>query len=143
MLFGTEPTRVTGAIRRDPGFGTDVLTSALLDFDGRQATLTCSTQLEPDQRVHIHGTTGRILVEIPFNIPPDRDTRILVASGGEPPVAPDLVVHEVAAADQYAVQADAFSRALREETPVPTPPSDAIANLEVMERIVADAAESG
>ena len=143
MLFGTEPTRVHGAIRRDTGFGTDVLTSALLDFDGRHATLSCSTQLESDQRVHIHGTTGRILVEIPFNIPPDRATRILVVSGGEPPVAPEIAVHEVAAADQYEVQADAFSRALREGTPVPTPPADAIANLEVMERILADAEASG
>ncbi len=143
MLFGTEPTRVRGAIRRDPGFGTDVLTSALLDFDGRHATLTCSTQLEDDQRVHIHGTKGRILVEIPFNIPPDRATRILVASGGEPPVAPEITVHEVAAADQYGVQADAFSRAIREGTPVPTPPTDSIANLEVMERILADAEGSG
>ena len=89
------------------------------------------------------GRQGRILVEIPFNIPPDRATRILVASGGEPPVAPDIVVHDVAAADQYAVQADAFSRAIREGTTVPTPPSDAIANLEVMERIVADAERSG
>jgi predicted dehydrogenase len=143
MLVGTEPIRVRGAIKRDPGFGTDVLTSALLDFDGRHATLTCSTQLEPDQRVHIHGTAGRILVEIPFNIPSDRATRILVASGGEPPVAPDIVVYEVAAADQYEVQADAFSRALREGLPVPTPPADAIANLEVMERILADAEGSG
>jgi predicted dehydrogenase len=143
MLFGNEPTRVTGAIKRDLGFGTDVMTSALLEFGERQATLTCSTQLETDQRVHIHGTTGRILVEIPFNIPSDRATRILVASGGEPPVAPDIVVHEVAAADQYEVQADAFSRSLREGTAVPTPPTDAIANLEVMERIVADAERSG
>jgi predicted dehydrogenase len=143
MLFGTEPTRVRGAIRRDPGFGTDVLTSALLDFDGRHATLTCSTQLEDDQRVHIHGTKGRMLVEIPFNIPPDRATRILVASGGEPPVAPEITVHEVAAADQYQVQADAFSRALRQGIPVPTPPADAIANLEVMERILVDAERSG
>ena len=62
---------------RDPTFGTDVLTSAVLDFDGRQATFTCSTQLEPDQRVHLLGTTGRLEVEIPFNIPPDRPTRVV------------------------------------------------------------------
>jgi hypothetical protein len=50
------------------------------------------------------------------------------------------VTHQVEAADQYAVQADAFSRSIREEAPVPTPPADAVANLEVMERIFADAA---
>ena len=62
---------MTAAVRRDPTFGTDVLASAVLEFDGRQATFTCSTQLEPDQRVHLLGTAGRLEVEIPFNIPPD------------------------------------------------------------------------
>ncbi|MGH8872921.1 MAG: Gfo/Idh/MocA family protein [Acidimicrobiia bacterium] len=143
MLFGSEPTDVVAAIRRDPIFGTDVLTSVVLDFDGRHATFTCSTRLEDDQRVHIQGTEGRLLVEIPFNIPPDRPTRVLAVSGGEPPVAPNIVVHEVAAADQYRVQADAFSRAVREGTEVPTPPQDAVANLRVIERIFADAADRG
>jgi predicted dehydrogenase len=140
MLFEAEPTEVMAAIRRDPIFGTDVLTSVVLDFDGRHATFTCSTQLEDDQRVHILGTEGRLLVEIPYNIPPDRPTRVLAFAGGDPPVAPNLVVHQVAAADQYRVQLDAFSRSIREGTPVPTPPEDAVANLEVMERIFADAA---
>ncbi|HEY4606156.1 MAG TPA: gfo/Idh/MocA family oxidoreductase, partial [Acidimicrobiia bacterium] len=117
--------------------------SVLLDFDGRHATFTCSTQLEDDQRVHLHGTTGRLLIEIPFNIPPDRSTRILVFAGGEPPVAPGIEVHEVAPADQYGVQIDAFSRAIREDEAVPTDPADAVANLMVMERIFADAALLG
>jgi predicted dehydrogenase len=139
MLFGSEPTEVMAAIRRDDTFGTDVLTSVVLDFDGRHATFTCSTQLEDDQRVHILGTEGRLLVEIPYNIPPDRPTRVLAFAGGDPPVAPNVVVHQVAAADQYRVQADAFSRSIREGAPVPTPPEDAVANLMVMERIFADA----
>ena len=137
LLLGSEPSGVHGSIRRDERFGTDVVTSALLDFDGRHATFTCSTQLEPDQRVHVHGTEGRLLIEIPFNIPPDRPTRVLQVAGGLPPVAPDVVVHEFAPADQYGLQADAFSSAIRDQTPVPTPPQDAVANLEVMERILA------
>ncbi len=139
MLFDAEPTDVQASIRRDPSFGTDVLTSVVLDFDGRHAAFICSTQMEPDQWVHIYGTEGRLLVEIPFNIPPDRPTRILAVSGGEPPVDPNVVVHQVPTADQYRIQADAFSRAIRDETPVPTPPQDAVANLQVMERIFADA----
>ena len=139
MLFDSEPTDVMASIRRDPDFGTDILTSVVLDFDGRHAVFTCSTQLEHDQRVHIYGTEGRLLVEIPFNIPPDRPTRVLAVSGGNPPVDPNVVVHQVAAADQYRVQADAFSLAIRDDTPVPTPPQDAVANIEVMERIFADA----
>jgi hypothetical protein len=116
------------------------VTSAILDFDGRHAAFTCSTQLEDDQRVHLQGTSGRLLIEIPFNIPHDRPTRILAFSGGEPPVSPGVEIHEVPAADQYGVQADAFSRAIRDDTPVPNQPDDAVANLVVIERIFADAA---
>src|SRR4029453_14735840 len=98
-------------------FGTDVLTSAVLDFSGRHASFTCSTQLEEDQRVHLGGTAGRLLVGIPFNTPPDRPTRIVRAAGGDPPVAPDVEVIEVPAADPYAVQFDEFSTAVRLGTP--------------------------
>jgi len=139
MLFDAEPIEVKGSIRRDDSFGTDVITSALLDFGGRHATFTCSTQLEDDQRVHLVGTGGRMLVEIPFNIPPGVATRVLLFSGGDPPVAPGVEVHAVEAGDQYGIQTDAFSRSIREGGAVPTHPGDAVANLEVMERIVADA----
>ena len=127
MLFGTEPTRVRGVIKRDPAFGTDVLTSALLDFDGRHDP-TCSTQLESDQRVHIHGTTGRILVEILRSTSLRPGYLILVASGGEPPVAPDITVHEVAAADQYECRrmrspASSGRDSCRPHPPTPSPTS--------------------
>ena len=139
MLFASEPTTVKASIRRDAAFGTDVVTSAILDFDGRHATFTCSTQLEDDQRIDLVGTAGRLLVEIPYNIPPDRPTRILLFSGGDPPVSPGIRVFEVGAADPYAVQADAFSRAIRNNAPVPTGPEDAVANLKVIEEIFASA----
>ncbi len=141
LVFGSEPTDVKASIRRDPRFGTDVLTSAVLDFGGRHSTFTCSTQLEDDQRVTILGSSGRLVVEIPFNIPPDRPTRVLHFSGGSPPEEPGLVVHEVAPSDQYAIQADAFSRAIRDETSAPTAPVDAVRNLEVIERIFAAAGD--
>lgn len=140
MLFGSEPNEVKGSIRRDERLGTDVVTSALLDFDGGHASFTASTQMEPSQRVEILGTRGRIVVEIPFNIPPDQPTRVLEVAGGEPPVAPKVEIHEIPAADPYTIQADAFSRAIRDGSPVPLPPQDAVANLDVIERIFADAA---
>ncbi len=139
MLFDSEPTGVKASIRRDPDFGTDVVTSAVLDFDGRHATFTCSTQMESDQRVAIQGTEGRLVVEIPFNIPPDRSARIVRYSGGMPPADPGIEVYEIPAADQYGIQVDAFSRSVREDDPVPTPPEDAVGNLVVIERIFADA----
>ena len=138
-LFAAEPSDVVGSVRFDPVFGTDVLSSAVLDFGGRHATFTCSTQVEDDQRVHIVGTEGRLLVEIPFNIPPDLPTRIIRAAGGDPPVAPDVEVITIPPADPYAVQADAFAAAVRDGVPVPIPPEDAIGTLAVIERILADA----
>ena len=143
LLFASEPTGVEATIRRDPVFATDVLVSAILDFGGRHATFTCSTQIEDHQRVDLVGTAGRLVVEIPFNIPPDRSTRFLHFAGGDPPVSPGLTIHEVAAADQYGLQADAFSRAIRNDTPVPTGPEDAVANLAVIDRIFAAAAARG
>ena len=139
MLFGSEPGEVRGMIRRHPDFGTDVLASVMLDFGGRHATFTVSTMLEPDQRVDLVGTEGRLRIEIPFNIPPDRPNRIVMFAGGEPPVNPGLTVVEIAPSDQYGVQADAFAAAVRSGGPVPTDPIDAVGNLEVLERIVDDA----
>ena len=135
MLFAAEPVRVTSAIRRDPLGGTDTLASAILEFDAGVASFTVSTRAEDDQRVHVHGSTGRISVEIPFNIPPDRPTRIQLASGGEPPVAPNVETLTFPAADPYTAEASAFATAVLEDRPVPVPPADAVANLRVIETI--------
>jgi predicted dehydrogenase len=72
FLFGEEPRRVCGLLERDPDFGIDRLTSAILEFPSGQSIFTCSTQLVPYQRMQICGTRGRMEIEIPFNAPPDR-----------------------------------------------------------------------
>ena len=41
MLFEAEPTDVMASIRRDPRFGTDILTSVVLDFDGSFDDSSC------------------------------------------------------------------------------------------------------
>jgi predicted dehydrogenase len=135
MLFGSEPLRVEASVTRDPGSGVDVLTSGLLTFPGGVATFTCSTRVEPDQRVDIYGTRGRISIPIPFNIPPDRPTQVLVIAGGDPPVSPATEVMTIATADPYAVEAERFAAAVRAGGPVPVPPQDAVANLRVIERV--------
>jgi predicted dehydrogenase len=140
MLFGAEPERVESSIVRDPDMEIDVLTSALLVFPGgATATFTCSTRSESDQRVHIYGTEGRISVGIPFNIPPDLPTHIYVTQGGDPPVAPNTETVTFPPADPYGVEADAFAAAILDGTPLPTPSSDAVANMRVIERVSAAA----
>jgi predicted dehydrogenase len=137
MLFDAEPRRVEASISRDPDTGTDVTTSALLEFETGVASFTCSTRAEDDQQVHVHGTKGRISVAIPFNIPPDRPTEITVFAGGDPPVAPDREVLTFPTADPYTVEAERFAAAVLDGLPTPVDPSDAVANLRVIERIFA------
>jgi predicted dehydrogenase len=135
MLFGAEPGAIEASVTRDET-GTDVLTSAILAFDAGVATFTCSTRAEPDQRAHIYGIEGRISIGIPFNIPPDRPTEIVVTAGGDPPVSPDSETLTFATADQYTIQAERFADAVLDGRPLPIPPEDAIGNLRVIEAVL-------
>jgi predicted dehydrogenase len=132
--FGAPPQRVVGLVERDPEMKTDRLTSAMLDFGVGQSIFTCSTQLIPCQRVNFLGTKGRIEMEIPFNAPKDRPTRIFIDQTGEL-FGSGVVMEEFGTADQYTMQGDAFSRAILEDTEVPVPLEDAIANMKVIEAV--------
>ncbi len=137
MLFDAEPVRIEAAVRRDPVMGIDTLSSAVLEFPGGgQATFTCSIRSEDYQRVHIVGSTGRIEIEIPFNIPPNRETGILLTVGGDPPVAPVTETLVFPAEDQYTIQARLFAQAILDDSPVPVPVSDAIANMKAIDSIL-------
>ena len=125
FIFGEEPQRVMGLIDVDPAMKVDRVTSMLMDFPSGQVIGTCSTQMTSYQRVHVFGTGGRIEIEIPFNAPNDRRCRIFV--NGEP--------QDFAICDQYRIQGDLFSRAVRQNTPVAVPLEDAIANMKVIEAI--------
>jgi predicted dehydrogenase len=140
MLFAAEPEDVAAVLERDDADGVDVVTSGLLTFSGGTATFTCAIRTEPDQRVHIYGTAGHISIGIPFNIPPDLPTDVFLTQGGDPPVAPNVERLRFDPADPYGVEADAFAAAVLDGTPPPIPPSDAIANMRVIERVF-DAAE--
>jgi len=134
LIFGEEPTRVIGLIEDDPDFGTDRLTSAILEYPSGQATFTCSTQLVPYQRMHILGTTGRVEIEIPFNAPPDRPCKILVDDGaslwGE-----TIRVEELPTVDQYTVQGDLFAEAIQTGGPAPTSLEEAVRNMAVIDAL--------
>ena len=132
--FANEPTRVVALIDRDPQMHTDRLTSAILDFSAGQSIFTCSTQLVPYQRVHFLGTRGRIEIEIPFNAPMNRPTRLFVDDGGDLS-GKTITTETFLVCDQYTLQGDAFSKAVLENTEVPVPLEDAIGNMAVIEAI--------
>jgi predicted dehydrogenase len=141
FIFGDEPVRVSGLIERDPEFKTDRLASAMLYFPSGQATFVCSTQMVPYQRMQFFGTKGRIEIEIPFNAPPDRPTRILVDDGKDV-FGTGAVTESFSICDQYTIQGDAFSRAIRGEGDIPMPIEDSIKNMAVIEAVFRSA-ESG
>jgi predicted dehydrogenase len=134
FLFDREPVRVAGVMDRDPEMKVDRLTSAILDFAPGQAVFTCSTQLVPFQRMQIMGTRGRIEIEIPYNIPPDRPTRIFVDDGSEL-AGGSARVEEIPACDQYTVQGDFFSKAIQEGGDVPVSLENAHRNMLVIESV--------
>jgi predicted dehydrogenase len=132
FLFEAEPTRVTAVTELDPDMKVDRLTSGIMEFPSGQSIFTCSTQLVPYQRVQILGTLGRIEIEIPFNAPPDRPCRIFVDNGSDLAGA-SAKSEQFDICDQYTLQADLFSRAIREGGQPPTPLEDSIRNMAVIE----------
>ena len=133
-LFRDEPRRVLGLIERDPVMGIDRLTSATLDFELGSSTFTCSTQIVPFQRMQFFGTKGRIEVEIPFNAPHDRPTRVMIDDGSDL-FGGRVEVKEFATCNQYTIQGDLFSRAIREKTEQRVPLEDAVKNMAVIDAV--------
>jgi predicted dehydrogenase len=132
-IFGAEPARVAALIDRDPAMHTDRLTSALIEFPGgRHLTFTTSTQLSPHQRVTIVGSKARLEILVPFNAPNDRGCRIVLDDGRDL-FGGGAVVQELPVVDQYALQGDAFSRAVRGEAPLEFPIEDAVLNMRVID----------
>ena len=98
-------------------------------------------QLVPYQKVQVLGTKGRIELEIPFNAPPDRPTRIFIDSGADP-FGGGVTTEEFPVGDQYTIQGDLFSKAVREDGEVPTPLEDSLRNMAVIEALYRSAKEN-
>ena len=141
FLFGEEPLRVVSLLDRDPEMGIDRMSSAILDFPSGQAVFTCSMQFVPYQKLQALGTKGRIELQIPFNAPPDRPTRLFVDSGADL-FGGGLKTEEFATCDQYTIQGDLFSKAVRGDGDVPTPLEDSIKNMAVIEALYRSAKDN-
>jgi predicted dehydrogenase len=136
FIFGQEPKRVNGIVEFDPIFKTDRMASGILDFSTGTATFTCSTQLMPFQRVNIFGEKGAIEIEIPFNAPPDKPTRLWLNTTEKT----EEITFDIC--DQYTIQGDLFSKAILDNVQVPTPIEDALNNMLVIEAVF-KSSESG
>lgn len=128
LAFGREPVRVVSRIDMDPQFNVDRHASGILDFAPGTATFYCSMQSNPSQSVKIIGDKASLLIENPFyrrEVP----SRLLMRKDND-----DKII-DIGHYDHYVKLIEAFSRAALEDRPVPTPLSDALANMKVLDAL--------
>ena len=95
-----------------------------------------STQPARYQRLQLVGTKGRLEIEIPFNAPPDVPCRYLIDDARSLDGA-GIRTYTVPIADQYQLQAEAFTRAIGGEQPDAAWLDDAIANMRIIDALFA------
>jgi predicted dehydrogenase len=136
FLFNSEPKRVCSVIEYDPELKIDRLVTAVLEFQEGNSVFTCSTQMENHQYALVLGTRGKLEIETPFTPQPSDSAKIILQSGSK---TEEIVLEPC---DQYAIQGDLFSQAILNDTDVPTPFEDAVANMRVIDKII-ESSKSG
>jgi predicted dehydrogenase len=142
FIFGQEPVRVSALIDRDPEMRTDRLTSATLEFPSGQAVFTCSTQIGYHQRMIFLGTKGRIEIDRPINPITEEPSRIVIDDNPTDPTGGGITVELLPPCNQFTIQADLFSKAVRDGGEVPVPLEDSLKNMALIDALFRSA-ESG
>jgi predicted dehydrogenase len=129
FLFQQEPQRVISLCKNHPSFQTDIISSAILDFNGAHATFTVSTLSYANQSVEIVGTGGKISIHIPFNTYVDTKATITVST---PQGDRDI---EFDTCDQYGLMFEAFSKAILKQEKAPHAMTNTMNNMKVIDAI--------
>jgi predicted dehydrogenase len=130
LLFNNEPGKVCGSIEYDPKLKIDRLVTGVLQFDNGTASFICSTQLINHQHLSIFGTKGRIEIKTPFTPLPNQSSKITLYKGDK---IKEIVFKPC---NQYTIQGDLFSQAILNNSDVPTPLGDGVANMKVIDGVI-------
>jgi predicted dehydrogenase len=141
FAYGQEPLRVMGFIERDPELGIDRLTSAIMEFPTGRSVFTCSTQTSYYQATQFHGTDGHIEIVKGINPSNEEPSRIMIYEGRDRH-ADDAIAEMIAPCNQFTIQGDLFSKAIRQGGEVPVPLEDSLRNMAAIDAIFRSA-ESG
>ncbi|CAN5305255.1 Gfo/Idh/MocA family oxidoreductase [soil metagenome] len=141
FVLGEEPLKVVALIDHDKEFGTDILSSFILQFPSAHAVFSVSTQLVPYQRMHFFGEQKELEIIIPFNAPKEKSCIIKINPGDIFEENLETIKFDIC--NQYTIQAEAFSEAVNNNTEVPVPLEDALANTKVLEALFTSAKEGG
>lgn len=129
FIMGRSPNRVMALNQYSEDFGTDILSSAILDFGDARCMFTVSTAMHPVQEVKIYGTSGTIEVPIPFNMPYDTKGTIKVTTG----LCERTIEFEPV--NQYALMFNAFAKAIRTNEAVPISLRDSYETIQVIDQL--------
>jgi predicted dehydrogenase len=129
FILDAEPNRVVSMISVHPEFGTDMLSSAIMDFGGTRATFSVGTLSESNQRVDIVGTAGKISIPLPFNTFVDVSSSVTVINN----IGERVVTFE--AVDQYGLMFDAFADAVLNGKIMPVDIEDAVKNQKAVDAV--------
>lgn len=138
-ILGEEPRRVMASIEYDEDFGTDKLASVILEFPSARVVFSVSTQLVPYQRMQFFGDLQHLEIKIPFNAPPDKKCEILIHKGNLFNEDSEILTMDIC--NQYTLQAEAFSKAILENSEVPVSLENARANSQVLQALFLSAKE--
>ena len=128
-LLDKEPLRAISLKEIHTTFETDILTSAILDFNGIHASFNVSTLSHATQSVEIVSAAGRIRIEIPFNAYVDVKSSISIYTAqGERKVSFNVC-------DQYGLMFDGFAESVLNNKPIPVPAMDSYYNMKVIDAI--------
>ncbi|SVA36860.1 uncharacterized protein METZ01_LOCUS89714 [marine metagenome] len=139
LVFDAEPWRVIALIDRDARFGTDRLTSAILQFPHGHASFSVTTQGGPaaggsHQHFGLVCSKGWLRAEFPFAHSTPAGCRLFVGDHKSTGTHPSREV-TLPAVNQYALQAERFSRLVRGEKARSFPLETALANMRVIDAL--------
>lgn len=147
LVCGRAPLRAVAAIERDPRFGIDRLTSALLDYGEAHATLSVASQAGPaawatHQQLTVVGACGWLRMNFPFAQARPTPCRIELGDEHSVGAVPTTLI-EFAPVNQYALQIERFSRRVRGADVSAWPIEDALGTLRTIEALFASARDGG
>lgn len=130
-IMNAEPKKVMGLVDTSEDFGTDILTSAIMDFGGPRALFTVSTSIYPAQEVNIYGTGGTAKITLPFNDAYDVPATVSVHDAlGTRSINFEPV-------NQYGEMFKAFAKAIRNGDALPVTLEDSYNNMQIINQVIA------
>lgn len=143
LVFKRAPVRVVAAMERDPVFGIDRLTSALLDYGDRHAAFTVGTQSGSNawgthQQFSVLGSQGWLRMN--FGFAHARPTACQLEVGNSSSVgAFPSATYTFEPTNHYLLQVERFSRLLLGQSVPSWPIEDALNTLRTIEALFASA----